>query len=245
MHLIIVALRTSALFAWFAIWFTTSANGFEVSPLVHELAASGKEANSTIVIRNTADVPTPVEVTITELIFGADGNIEKEEPAEDFVIFPPTALIPVGASQAVRIQWIGTPEIDTSRSFFANINQVPVEIDGNGAGVQVLFAFKVLVHVIPDESRAELDVVSTELQRLEGGELTLLTKITNNGDRYGYTSDNAIDIRSKGSDLLLNPDDIRRENLDRLVAPGVTREIVVPLGSGDWSEPISIEILSN
>ncbi len=231
---------------FFAIGVSVATQALEVGPLVHELRSNGSDSSTTVVVRNAENSAVPIEVTMSELIFSEDGNIMREEPAdEEFLVFPPTSIVPAGGAQAIRIQWLGSPDLTTSKTFFAGVNQVPVELEGDGAAVQVLVAFKALVHVVPEGSTAELDPVASELSQADDGESVLTLQVLNRGNRYVYTSSNTIDIRGKTGRLRLGPDEIRSQQLDRLVTPGVTREIVVPLGSGDWSGPISVQIVPN
>src|SRR3546814_3152694 len=85
--------------------------------------------------------------------------------SSDLLIALPTqAIIPPGATQAFRIQYIGDPEVDHSRHYYAEVAQLPVEIPGGQSTIQILYNFQAMVNVASITARSEEH--TSELQSL-------------------------------------------------------------------------------
>src|SRR3546814_19329617 len=89
--------------------------------------------------------------------------------SSDLLIALPTqAIIPPGATQAFRIQYIGDPEVDHSRHSYAEVAQLPVEIPGGQSTIQILYNFQAMVNVAsitagaPDLSVERAELVHTD-----------------------------------------------------------------------------------
>src|SRR3546814_7027278 len=87
--------------------------------------------------------------------------------SSDLLIALPTqAIIPPGATQAFRIQYIGDPEVDHSRHYYAEVAQLPVEIPGGQSTIQILYNFQAMVNVASITAGApDLSVESAEIVR--------------------------------------------------------------------------------
>lgn len=216
---------------------------FEVGPLVNELASTGRDASAAVSIKNTSDVPLPVEIAISELLYNPDGVYETQSADSDFLVFPPTAIIPPGATQVVRLQWLGDPALQTSRSFFANIAQIPVDLpEGDGSDIQLVFAFNVFVHVAPEKGAPKLELSSVELSKDQSGNPLLIAKIANNGNIYSYVNRTKISVRSGENAREFTAREFNELKIDTLLPPNVTKTLEIPLGAGGWSEPIDVSL---
>src|SRR3546814_9342149 len=78
---------------------------------------------------------------------------------------PAQAIIPPVATQAFRILYIGDPEVDHSRHYYAEVAQLPVEIPGGQSTIQILYNFQAMVNVASITAGApDLSVVSAEIE---------------------------------------------------------------------------------
>ncbi len=216
---------------------------FEVKPLVHELAPFGRKAASSLTISNPSDQSLPVEVTINRRVFdGASG--ETSVPADDdFLLFPPTALIPPGGTQAVRLQWLGDPELAASQSYYAHVAQLPVSpTEDTGSEVQFVLAFNVAVHVAPEGATPQVQVLDAELEKSADGRTILRTTLANAGSKHTYASRMAIVLSSPSASTTLEPEEILANKLDTFLPPGGQKTLRIPVGEGTWTEPVTITL---
>ncbi len=218
------------------------AYGFEVKPLVHDIEPVGRRTTSTIVVTNPSDQPLPIEVTVNQRMFD-DSGVQTLVPADDdFLVFPPFASIAPGATQSIRIQWLGEPDLVDSQSYYANVAQLPVtSTSASPAQLQYVLAFNVAVHVSAKGSEASVAVVDTELQR-DADQTFVVVDVQNTGARYTYASRLAFDLRSAEARQTIDPGDILALELDTLLPPGVTQTLRIPVENTDWVEPLAVDV---
>ena len=116
-------------------------------------------------MRNNGEAPTTVEVRVFERIIDENGVQTRREADDDFLVFPPQAVVPGESLQVFRLQPL-LPALQESRSYFVSIRQVPVALptvtDSEGATIRLLFAFDSAVHVVPPGTEAAPLLVSAE-----------------------------------------------------------------------------------
>jgi len=103
------------------------ASAYKVSPLHHYLTLTGKGATSSMVITNSHDYPLTVEMTVERRELSG-GKVTQDVPADDdFLIFPPQAIIQPGKKQRVQIRYVGDA-VDVSELYRLIVVQVPVSL---------------------------------------------------------------------------------------------------------------------
>ena len=164
---------------------TGSALAIGVSPLVVEANEANSGTDSRFVADNADATPVPVEVVVSRIKLGLNGEItEIPGGADDLLILPPQALLQPGQSQAFRVQYVG-PAMTESQSYFVSVNQVPV--DTGETGVQLVYNFRVLVNVAPLQGAPDLSFVQTEVTNVGGKSRPALT-VRNAGLRHALIS---------------------------------------------------------
>lgn len=152
-----------------ALVLTPVAWAMRVSPMVAELTTSGAGSVARIEVGNAGAAAMPFEAAITRIEFMDDGTLVETPADEDFLVFPPQGLVPVGGRQVVRVQWVGEQDIDTSRAYYLMVRQLPVatdvetgEADKPNLAVTVLYTMKALLVVAPPGAEPDVHVVSAE-----------------------------------------------------------------------------------
>ena len=144
----------------------SAAWAMRVSPMVSELTTTGAGSAARIEVGNVGGAALPFETLITRMEIDADGNIVETPADEDFLVFPPQGVVPVGGRQVVRVQWVGEPTIDSSHAYYLWVKQLPVATDpivsesGGALSVQVLYTMKALIVVAPPGAQPKIEVVS-------------------------------------------------------------------------------------
>lgn len=119
--------------------------------MVVEMTTSGSGAVARVEVQNLNTGRLPFETRVTRVVFN-----EKNEPIEtpadsDFIVFPPQGMLPQGARQIIRLQWVGG-DIPTSQAYYLSVNQLPIPLEGAPTGqaqVQIVYHMKALVVVAP------------------------------------------------------------------------------------------------
>jgi fimbrial chaperone protein len=131
---------------------TASVHAMRVSPMVVEMTTTGSDAVARVEVQNLNTGKLPFETRITRVVFN-DKNEPIETPADgDFIVFPPQGMLPQGARQVIRLQWVGG-ELPASQAYYLSVNQLPIPLgEAPAAGqaqVQIVYHMKALVVVAP------------------------------------------------------------------------------------------------
>jgi fimbrial chaperone protein len=133
--------------------------------MVSELTAEGAGSTARIEVSNVGAAPLPFETTVSKIDFDDKGGIIETPADQDFLVFPPQGLVPVGGHQVVRVQWVGDPKISVSRAYYLSVRQLPVATttkpeSGGGVALQVVYHMKALITVAPKGAEPKVEVVS-------------------------------------------------------------------------------------
>ena len=135
-------LRMMLIFAVGVAIFAAAAVAMTVQPVIVDLSTTGSRTSQVVTVENSFTTPLPIELRATEADFKDGALVASTREAKDLLIFPPQAIVPPGRSQSFRIQWIGDPDIKTSRHFFLTVAQLPVKLPAGQSAVQILYNFQ-------------------------------------------------------------------------------------------------------
>ncbi len=121
------------------------AQAYEVTPMRLFLQPDRGQSGATISINNVREEALPVEVEVFRRPVAADGEQTFEPADEDFIVFPPQAQIGAGASQAIRIQYVGGLGA-VAEAFVVQVTEVPVN-RLKRTGIQFTYNFGVAVYI--------------------------------------------------------------------------------------------------
>jgi fimbrial chaperone protein len=206
-----------------ALLLISAAQAYEVRPIRALLDLNRGEMASTLSVTNTRETDLPVEVRVYLRTFDEDGAATLEEADDDWIVFPPQALIASGASQGVRFQYVGDIEIAESRNYVVQIEEVPATPEGFSG---LIFAYNVGASV---HLRAQ---GSTHQVSLEGYELDdehLVLELRNAGNDYSRLSDHTLVVTHAGGRLTLSGADLNAVLDNPVLPPNALRRIRISL----------------
>lgn len=144
----------------------SSAWAMRVAPMVSELTTTGAGSTARIEVGNIGSAALPFETRITRITFDDKGELVELPADEQFLVFPPQGIVPVGGRQMVRVQWIGEPQLTDSHAYYLWVRQLPVATEpvqsesGGAVSVSVLYTMKALIVVAPPGAEPDVKVVS-------------------------------------------------------------------------------------
>ena len=222
-----VSVKACLAAGFFALAGLAPAHAMNVQPLSLEMVSIGANSRSTIQVVNDGATPMPVEVVFKKLDIGEDGKTTESPANDEFLVFPPQAVVPAGATQSFRIQWVGAPDIKKSQTYMLSVNQLPVKMKPGESGVQMVFDFGVIVSVAPAGAQSTLKLVSAEAEtqgKRQGAAIT----VENPGVMYSYFSDAKLTLESGSWRKVISPGELRQLVGYGVVLPGKKRRILVP-----------------
>jgi fimbrial chaperone protein len=225
----------AAAFAGIAV-LATAASAYRVTPLLIELADSGRERSGQLRVENTTDRPLTFEAYAIDWSISETGERNTADSGAPLLVFPPQAIVQPGETQVVRVEWVGGP-VEQSQNFIVMIEQLPVDFtpeEAEGSGVQFLFNFGAAVHVSPDGAQASLAVASAER---DAG--TAVVRVSNSGDRHAYLGDRGLTVSAGGVTHEYTGDELAEAMGNTLIAAGATRQVRIALPENFPAGPLT------
>jgi fimbrial chaperone protein len=223
------------------------ADAMTVSPVILDLKTGGSDMSAVVSVENTFSTPLPVELTTTTAAFDDKGIKDTAAPSDDLLVFPPTALIQPGRTQAFRVQWVGDPAISQSKHYFVTVAQLPVKLPAtDDTTIQLLYNFQVVVNVGPIGAKPHLVIQKTEIIKGLDGKFNPILYVGNDSSTYGYLSHGHLKIvetSPEGKQVfsrLYIPSDILHDIGPGLVASSQVRRLVVPLSLPDGEGKLDV-----
>ncbi len=208
----------------------SAAGAMTVAPMQVEMVSTGPRSHAQISVINNSDHPLPVDTVIQRLDLDEAGHQSTSEAGEEFLVMPPQALIPPGATQNFRVQWLGDPMLASSQSFIIYLNQIPVKLPTAATGVQVVTSMGVLLNVAPAQGTPSLQVIATGISLDQSGSKRFPTiTVRNASSVHALLPQATIHLSSGDWSMTLPPQDLGDRLGIGLVQPGKNRTFKLPV----------------
>lgn len=205
------------------------ATAMSLSPTQVEMTSVGKTSQARVVVVNNSAQPLPVEAVIKKASLNDVGLAQASESADDeFLVMPAQALIPPGASQVFRVQWLGEPLLKASQSYLLYINQIPVKFAKNESRLQVVFSMAAMINVAPPEGKPNLRVVDASVVVDAAGQRRPKLTIENMSNVHGLLPRSTVRLSAGTWSETLTPGVLGQNIGIGLVQPGKRRTFILP-----------------
>jgi fimbrial chaperone protein len=220
---------------------STMASAMSVTPLSQDMSAAGKSP-AQVEVHNNDAAPLPVEIIVSRMELNEAGETTAQPAGDEFLIFPPQALLAPGATQNFRIQWVGDPRIKQSQSYVFSVNQVPVRMPKGKSGVQVVFNFATIVNVAPLGGKAEINLVKAGVGKDDKGKTRPELTVKNPSNVHAKLTDATIKLSGGAWSQTLSPEQLRTLLGIGLIQPGKTRRFLIPVDVPDGIGQVTANI---
>jgi len=180
-------------------------------------------------VSNNGASALPVEISVSRIEIGPDGELRYEPDADDFLIYPPQASIQKGAAQIFRVQWIGDPDLKSSRNYRFSVSQVPVSLPQGTSGIQITMSFGVIVSVSPPQGDVAISVSGAKPAKGEDGKQAVALNVRNTGNKHAYLRDAAISLSGGGWSAKLTAYEVQQKVGLGIIQPGKERRFLIPV----------------
>lgn len=231
------------LFLVLTLSFAKSAIAQRVQPMVYELDTTGSGATQSLRIENSKSTPVTLEFVASKIRLDELGQ-ETNVPAEDdFLIFPPQALIKPGKTQLVRVKYVGDPRLEQSQAYRISVKQLPVTLDKSGStGVAMLVNFNTLANVVPKATEPSLAI--TKITPADNNMWAVT--VENTGNKYARLSKTEWTVESldgTSKSVVLKKNQVGSLTELNLVLPNSTLTQLIP--ALDGFDPTNTRITIN
>jgi fimbrial chaperone protein len=207
----------------------SGASAMSVEPMLLDLASVGKTAQQSFRVANNGAAAIPVEIAVSRIELGPNGEQSGQPAGKEFLIYPPQAIIPAGASQVFRVQWIGEPDLAKSRSYRFDVAQVPVKLSKEQSGIQIVMNFGVTVNVAPPGAKSDIQVIgAAPVVGKDGKRLASLT-VKNPGSKHAYLRQSVIDLSGGGWSAQMTSSTFTQQVGLGVIQPGKERRFILPI----------------
>ncbi len=214
-----------------------------VSPLVIEMSALGQDRRAQLTVFNESSAGTPVEIVVSRMDIKENGAITTQKAGEDFLIFPPQSLIPSGAQQVFRIEWVGDPDLKKSESFIFSVNQLPVALSKQSTGVQLVLNITTIVNVAPPQSKAAITLYKSEIIETNKGDVVPRLVLGNPTNKHARLSDADIHLKTNTWSKTLSSEELRETLGLGLIQPGKRRQFILPVKLPENTQSLQADII--
>jgi fimbrial chaperone protein len=233
-----IAPARSALLAVVILLSASSARAYEVTPMIYDLNPTGKEATTVIRAHNTNASPITIELVAEKRMFDENGAETRAPADNDFVLFPPQAVVQPGVSQALRVQYVGPTDLAKSVMYTITVKQIPIKMPAETArGVQFVFNFSTVANVVPRGAKPQIDTVSL----VPAGDTLRLT-IRNSGNRYANLALSSVALEGTGFSTIIKDDAWRKALGASWILPDGTRVISLPKPPGSSAAALHAKV---
>jgi P pilus assembly chaperone PapD len=200
-----------------------------VSPIQLEMTSAGPASRTQVTISNTSQAPLAVDTSIKRMEVGETGEQSLLSAGDEFLVFPPQAMVPPGGTQVFRVQWVGEPRIEASQSFLLSLSQIPVKMPKGQAAVQVVMSFGVLINVAPPQGVPDLKLVGTGVAVQKPGKHHPTITVENATPVHALLQQATVKLSSGSWSQTLSPAEIGQKIGSGLVQPGKRRKFTLPV----------------
>jgi fimbrial chaperone protein len=206
-----------------------TASAMSVSPVHVEMTGTGNQSRSQVTVHNNGNQPMPVETSLQRLQLDENGERKLSKAGEDFLVFPPQALIPPGGTQVFRLQWVGNPALAESESYMFQVSQVPVQFPKGQSKVQVVMNFGVVINVAGNTGSPILKVTNTGMTSDKQGKKRVFITVENPTKTHALLPEGKISLVGAGWSHTMTAAEINEKVGIGLVQPGKRRKFVLPV----------------
>ena len=208
------------------------ASATSVSPIQLEMTAAGPKSRMQVTATNSGQAPLALEAQVQRIELDENGQQTTTKAGDEFLIFPPQAMVPPGGTQVFRVEWLGGPDLAKSQSFQLALSQIPVKLPKNQtAAVQVVMSFGVLINVAPAKGAPQVKLVGTGIDSVGDKKATQrrpTITVENASNVHALLQDATIRLSSGSWSQTLSPGDFAQKVGMGLVQPGKRRKFTLP-----------------
>jgi fimbrial chaperone protein len=180
---------------------TSPVFAFKLTPIEAEFAP-GRLAVQTFKLENQGTQPIAVEIRVQARDMAMDGSDQLTSSADTFVVYPDQVVMNPGATQSVRVQWTGTQAPSKEQAFRLIAEQLPIELDANGAersGLRLMVKYLAALYVRPPNPEARLSARMEPSGTKASGSASLV--LHNEGNAHVIVRSEMVEVLLDGSPI--------------------------------------------
>ncbi len=211
-----------------AVVVVSGAAAFQLVPMSAVIDPVASPPTVVFTISNTGADPIAVQLRVATRRTLPDGTEINDTASDQLQVFPSQLVVRPGATQTVRVRWIGEGQPQQELPFRLVAEQLPVNLsrtETEASGVQFMLRYRATVYVRPENTQAEIAVIDLTVDE---DERTATITVENNGTRHQSFTEGRIVLIQDGTETVMPLREIE-PFVTVNVLPGETRRVTVPL----------------
>ncbi len=187
--------------------------GYYLSPSSLSLIHDGSPVSGSFEVVSTGNEPVALEISILERRMDIHGFEDRPSAENDFLVYPPQILLQPGDTQAIRLTWLGTADVDFERAYRLIADQLPIKFGNQKndnrdmvVNINSLFRYVATVYVTPDSAHPEIQLKASHRAVEESDKLVL--SFENSGTAHQLLRDLRVTLEAGGKRVSLGPSDM-------------------------------------
>lgn len=190
-------LALAAIVSWAVL--PRTAWGYDLQPIVVQLAPNGPGSSGTVIITNSHDQPIAIEARAYRRSQNPDGTDHRVPEDNDIIITPPQMVIAPGASQSVRLRWIGDSNPERELAFRIVTEQLPIALGPRQSGEAVAnlalsYRYEAALYVVPPRATPAARVMRAAPVEAADGTRWMELDIASEGTRRAILSQPSLTV---------------------------------------------------
>ncbi len=209
---------------------------FQLLPLTQYFSPVGSDSTQSYRVTNNQSQRVAVEVSAMKREIDPLGQ-EKLFPADDdFIVYPSQIILEPGASQSLRVTWLGEESPETELAYRLVAEQLPISFEKSQlqldqsemvASVDILMRYLGSVFIRPADSESNLVLTSAGLfEDLEAKRYIELFFL-NTGSEFARLSEAEVQVSSQDKQVLLGRGTLVDQG-QKIVLAGGERRLLIP-----------------
>ncbi len=216
------------------------------SPFRARFEPSGDAANQLFTVENNTEQAASVQIRITTREIDVDGGEQDVDDEKDFVIYPAQLILQPHATRAVRVQWVGNPNLKEERPYRIIAEQLPVNLDKERpktSGVKFLVSYHGALFVTPPGLASDVTLDFAGQTHDAAGKKLLDVVLHNRGTQHALLRDLKLAVKDdKGNTVTLAGEEELKGVTGETILAGHRRQFLIPWPNGLAGTPRHIDI---
>lgn len=154
---------------------------FTFNPMSQSIDLGENQKSAQFFIENETDEKMAIELTVKERRMDEFGK-ETLPDTSEVTVFPPQMIIPAKEKRTIRVNWLGSKDIKSERSFRVIAEQLPLKVDPKTkkkSGIQMLMKYMAALYITPKDAESKVKILSIQQE----GE-NLKVHLENSGNKH-------------------------------------------------------------
>lgn len=155
---------------------------FSFNPMSQTLRLGENQKSIQFKVENNTTNKVAIDLSIKSRHVNENG-VEVLSETDDLVIFPPQLILPPGEKRTVRVNWLGSNNVNSEKAYRVIAEQLPLQVEGKKykepSGINMLMKYLASLYITPNSAEAKLKVLAV---KNSGSELKI--KVRNEGTKH-------------------------------------------------------------